>query len=154
MIAAANSYYEGIERGSGDLAAFAPDCHRIENGVALVNNPHAPFDFVSPTGRELPNFGAMGCREQFDTGIWGTDAIASRRFPLVDERTGVVAAFTIYRNHAKSRCAEVRGYGQVCTKGPARVDLDLVELFKVHGGLIHEMESIWTVIPTDQGAGW
>ena len=154
MIAAANSYYTGIEQSRGDVVAFALDCHRIENGVALVNNPAFSFDLVSPSGRKLPNFAAMGCRQQFDTGLWGTDAIAGRRFPLVDEKTGVVAAFTIYRSHAKARCAEVRGYGQVCPASPARADLDLVELFKIRGGQIHEMESIWTVIPTGQGSGW
>jgi hypothetical protein len=154
LIAAADSYYRGVERNRGDVVAFAKDCHRIENGVALVNNPDAPFEFVSPSGRKLPNFGAMGCREQFDTGIWGTDAISHRRFPLVDERTGVVAAFTIYRSHAKGQCATVRGYGQVCSSGAGRFDLDLVEFFKIRGGKIHEMESIWTAIPTDHGPGW
>ncbi len=154
LITAANSYYAGIEQSRGDVVAFAPDCHRIENGVALVNNPAFSFGLVSPSGRKLPNFAAMACRQQFDTGLWGTDAIAGRRFPLVDEKTGVVAAFTIYRSHAKARCANVKGYGQVCPATPSRADLDLVELFKIRGGKIHQMESIWTVIPTGQGSGW
>ncbi len=154
MIAAANSYYAGIEQSRGDVVAFAPDCQRIENGVALVNNPAFSFGLVSPSGRKLPNFAAMSCRQQFNTGLWGTDAIAGRRFPLVDEQTGVVGAFTIYRSHAKARCATVKGYGQVCPATPARADLDLVELFKIRRGQIHEMESIWTVIPTGQGSGW
>ncbi len=154
MIAAANSYYDGIEAGSGQPVAFADDCHRIENGVALVNNPDFDLGFVSPEGRKLPKFTGMGCREQFDTGVWATDAIADRRFPLVDEKTGVVAAFTVYRNHAKSDCAATKDYGKVCSAGPARADLDLVELFKIRGGKIHEMESVWSVQAPGFKSGW
>jgi hypothetical protein len=72
----------------------------------------------------------------------------------VDESTGVVAAFTIYRSNAKSDCAEVKGYGKVCPSVRSHSDLDLVELFKIRGGNIHEMESIWNHIPADAGSGW
>src|SRR6516225_3080883 len=70
MIKVANSYYEGIGVSKGDIAKFADDCHRIENGVALVNNPNYEFGYVSPSGKKLPNFAAMGCREQFNTHLW------------------------------------------------------------------------------------
>lgn len=154
-LAAANSYYEGIKRGSGSIVAFANDCHRIENGVALVNNPDFHFALISPTGRPLPNFAAMGCREQFDTGLWSTDSVANKRFPVVDTRTGVVVAFTRYQAFARSRCAQVKGVGAVCpAQATQPFDLDLVEWFRIKGGKIHEMESVWTVLPQGQGVGW
>jgi hypothetical protein len=155
MIEAANAYYDGIEQGSGGAVPFAEDCHRIENGIALVNNPGFHFDFASPEGRELPNFAAMACREQFNSGIWGTDRVTERRFPLVDEEQGIVVAFTRYNSHAHSRCAEVIGYGQVCpppTGQPA--SLDRAEFFRVGDGRIHEIESVWTVLPPGAGTGW
>ncbi|MBO9581697.1 MAG: hypothetical protein J7498_12455 [Sphingobium sp.] len=155
MLAAADSYYRGIELGTGKVVAFADDCHRIENGVPLVNNPDYHFDVVSPTGRELPNFAAMGCRQQFDTGFWSTDSVADKRFPVVDTERGVVVAFTRYRGHAKGNCANVKGVGAVCPSHPTgRYDLDLVEWFHVRSGKIHEMESVWTVLPQHQGVGW
>jgi hypothetical protein len=155
LIAAANSYYEGVERSSGDIVAFSNDCHRIENGVALVNNSSFSFGFVSPSGRPLPNFAAMGCREQFNTGIWGTDSVTNRRYEVVDENKGIVVAFTQYNSFAKSRCATVKGYGLAC---PAKVlepfALDLVEFFKIRAGKIHEIESVWTVLPPGTKTGW
>jgi hypothetical protein len=155
MIEAANAYYDGVEQGSGGTVPFAEDCHRIENGIALVNNPDFHYDFISAEGKELPNFAAMGCREQFNTGIWGTDTVTSRRFPLVDEERGIVVAFTLYNSYAKSRCAQVIGYGQVCPAAELRpFSLDLVEFFRVGDGRIHEMESVWTVLPPGGAAGW
>jgi hypothetical protein len=155
MIEAANAYYEGVEKGGGDGVPFADDCQRIENGIALVNNPDFHFDFKSPEGRALPNFAAMGCREQFNTGIWGTDSVTARRFPLVDEERGLVVAFTQYNSYAKSRCAEVTGVGRVCPAADLQpFSLDLVEFFRVGDGRIHEMESVWTVLPPGGDTGW
>ena len=39
MINAANSYFEVIEHGNGELAPFAEDCERHENGVQTTHNP-------------------------------------------------------------------------------------------------------------------
>ena len=155
MIEAANAYYDGVEQGSGGSVPFAEDCHRIENGIALVNNPGFHYDFISAEGKELPNFAAMGCREQFNTGIWSTDTVSGRRFPLIDEERGIVVAFTLYNSYAKARCAEVVGYGQVCPAAELQpFSLDLVEFFRVGDGRIHEMESVWTVLPPGGGSGW
>ena len=155
MIAATNAYYEGIEHGTGKIVPFAKDCHRIENGVALVNNPNYNYGFVSPSGRTLPNFAAMGCREQFDTGIWATDTITDRRFPVVDEERGVVAAFTIYNGHAAKRCADTPAYGPVCPGSNFKPNsLDLLELMKIRNGEIHEQESIWERMSAGIKSGW
>lgn len=146
MIAAAASYYRGIDEGSARHVAFSDRCHRIENGVALVNNPSFQFDLVSPAGRELPSFAAMGCREQFDTGLWGADSVSDLRFPLVDEERGIVAVYSVYQPFARAQCAKVRGVGPVCPRTfMENVSLDLLELFRIKRGRIHEMESVWTV---------
>ena len=121
----------------------------------MVNNPGFDYHLVSPQGRKLPNFAAMGCREQFDTGVWNADGISQRRFPLVDEQTGVVAAFTVYESYLKKPCADVVGLGKACPASPTpHFSLDLVELFKIRGGKIHEMESVWTVQPAGFKSGW
>ncbi|MFO1401507.1 MAG: hypothetical protein U1F06_07510 [Steroidobacteraceae bacterium] len=155
MVEAANAYYEGVGQAGGGAVPFADDCHRIENGIALVNNPGFHFGFSSPEGRELPNFAALGCRAQFATGIWSTDAVSARRFPVVDEERGLVVAFTQYDGHARARCAEVAGVGPVCPAGETPpASLDLVEIFRVGDGRIHEMESVWTVLPPGGTTGW
>jgi hypothetical protein len=120
-----------------------------------VNNPDFHFQFSAPEGKALPNFAAMGCREQFNTGIWSSDTVSNRRFPLVDEERGLVVALTQYNSYAKSRCATVVGVGEVCPAGDSPpVSLDLVEIFRVGDGRIHEMESVWTVLPPGAGTGW
>ena len=74
---------------------------------------------------------------------------------MVDRQTGLVAVFSLYHSHSKGGCAQTRRYGRVCAgSGAAAGDLDLVELFRIRGGRIHEMESVWTVIPLGAGAGW
>jgi hypothetical protein len=155
MIKVANSYYEGIGVPKGDITKFADDCHRIENGVALVNNPNYDFGYVSPSGKKLPNFAAMGCREQFNTHLWETDFVDHRRFSVIDEERGLVWVFSSYHGHARKKCADVVGYGPVCA-GPAAGSstLDLVELFKIRNGLIHEMESVWTILPPGVKPAW
>jgi hypothetical protein len=155
MLEAANAYYDGIEQGNGGAVPFADDCQRIENGVALVNNSDFHYDFVSPAGKELPNFAALGCREQFNTGIWSSDTVSDRRFPVIDEEHGLVVAFTQYNAYAKSSCAEVVGVGSVCpAHATAPFSLDLAEVFRVGDGRIHEMESVWTVLPSGGSTGW
>jgi hypothetical protein len=156
MITVANSYYEGIGVAKSDITKFADDCHRIENGVALVNNPNFDYGFTSPSGKKVPNFGAMGCREQFNTHIWETDVVDHRRYSVIDEERGLVWAFSSYHGHAKKKCADVVGFGPVCGGAAAAQSstLDLVELFKIRNGLIHEMESVWTVLPAGVKPAW
>jgi len=150
MRAAADSYYEGIEAGSGEVARFGDGCHRVENGIALVNNPDIDFPpMIAKNGGDLPPFAAMNCRDQFNTNVWSTDLIGDRRYPLIDEEQGIVWAATMYRRFAKGSCVEIRGHGEACAPegqgNPAT--LALVEAFKIRGGRIHEMESVWTVLP-------
>lgn len=155
MIAIANSYYEGIERGTGDITPFADDCNRLENGVPLTNNPSFHFALISRSGRQPPNIAAMGCKEQFDTHFWATDYIDHRRFPVVDEERGLVTAFSTYEAHGTKECAQVVGFGEVCpaNKVPPAT-LDLAETFRIKNGKIHEMESVWTVLPYRTQPGW
>jgi len=150
MISAARSYYEGVERSDGNIVPFADDCQRIENGVALVNNPDFSYPVVSPTGRKLPNFSAMRCREQFNTHFWETDSISDIRVPVIDEERGIVVTFTLYHQYSKKPCADVVDYGPVCPAAKVSpFSLVLVEAFRLRTGEIHEMESVWSVMTTN-----
>ena len=153
MRRAADSYYDGVEQGNGDIVAFSDQCHRIEDGIPLVNNPDVVFPImISQQGRSLPNFAAMNCRDQFNTRVWSTDSISDRRYPLIDEKYGIVFAYTLYHRFSKSSCVDLRDYGRACAPAgqgtPAT--LELLEAFKIRGGKIHEMESIWTVLPDNR----
>jgi hypothetical protein len=148
LINAADLHYEGVERGNGDIVPFSDECVKIENGLQLIKNPNFAFPAASPTGRRLPNFAAMGCRDQFNTHIWDTDSVTDRRYPVVDMERGIVMTFVMYDEYAKARCADVVDYGLVCP--PVAVNpltLVLAEAFKIRNGEIHEVEAVFTALP-------
>jgi len=147
LAASARSYYEAINTGRPDVATFAPDCHRIENGVPTVNDPKGQFPVFSKDGRTLPNFFAMGCREQMNTGVWNTELVDHIEVPVIDAARGVAVATGLFHHQGKSRCANTRGYGVVCQKNPVPMTILLTELFKVRAGQIGEIESVWFILP-------
>jgi hypothetical protein len=147
LIGTADLRYQGVERGNGDIVPFADDCVKIENGLQLIKNPNFNFPAASPSGRKLPNFSAMVCRDQFNTHIWDTDTITDRRYPIVDKERGLVMAFVMYNEYAKARCADVVDYGLVCPPVPVDpLTLVLAETFKIRNGEIHEVEAVFTVL--------
>jgi hypothetical protein len=142
-------HYQGVERGNGDIVPFADDCLKVENGVQLIRNPAFPFPAASPSGRELPNFASFGCRDQFNTHIWDTDAVTDRRYPIVDRERGIVFAFVMYHQYLRAPCANVVDYGTVCP--PAHVEpftLVLAEAFRLSEGEIQGVEAVFTALPT------
>ena len=148
LINAADLHYEGVERGNGDIVPFSDECIKIENGLQLIQNPNFAFPAASPTGRKLPNFAAMGCRDQFNTHIWDTDTITDRRYPIVDRERGIVMTFVMYNEYARARCADVVDYGLVCPPVNVKpLTLVLSEAFKIRDGEIHEVEAVFTVLP-------
>ena len=148
MRAIGQSYYAGIEGGTGEIVAFADDCHRIENGVATTGNPTLHYPLVSPTGRALPEFGQMGCRAQFDARMYAADSITGLRIPVIDETTGNVFAFSQYHTFTKAHCVDVPFYGPACAPpGVPTISLAMLEIHHIKDGLIHEQESVWTILP-------
>jgi hypothetical protein len=145
LIWSADLHYEGIERGNGDIVPFGPNCVKIENGVQLIRNPDFHSPAVSPSGKPVPNYTAMSCRDQFNSHIWDTDRVTDRRYPVVDEERGIVVAFAMYHQYIKGPCANVLDYGTVCP--PVHTEpytLVIAEAFKVRAGKIEEVEAIFT----------
>ena len=60
LVRIANSYFEGLEKATGKLTPFDPQCTRIENGAVTANNPD---------GKGMAKMTLAG--EQFDTGFSG-----------------------------------------------------------------------------------
>jgi hypothetical protein len=148
LIWSADLHYEGVERGNGDIVPFGENCIKVENGVQLIKNPDFQSPGVSPSGRPVPNFTALGCRDQFNTHIWDTDTITARRYPVVDEERGIVVAFGMYNQYVKGPYANVVDYGTVCPKHHTDpYTLVMAEAFKVRAGKIEEVESIFTPLP-------
>jgi hypothetical protein len=154
MVEAANSYYEAILEGDGDLAPFADECQRREHGAISAGD-------VTPAPKEeasgLSVFGRMKCAEQMNTGIWEyiTD-ITDRRILAVDKEKGLVFAFSIFRHDGTPEVIKISNVPGVTerTNDYGAFDLPAAHVFKIRNGKIYEIEAIGFM--TDHGVtnGW
>ena len=88
MVAAANSYFDGIETHDSSIPMATPDCIRLENGIttagARVPVPGQPGKFTVP----------RGCTQHWEK--LRQAGTAARRYPVVDEKTGFVLGMTLF----------------------------------------------------------
>jgi hypothetical protein len=115
MIAAANRYFDAIEKGSSDGVPFSDDCMRRDNGVRTSDKPDAPaLDPAQPGFRPF----ALGCGPLIDSGFYSyVGKIRERRFVAEPER-GLLAAFHMIDNPGVRRSFEAAGVGTVDYPGP------------------------------------
>jgi len=142
LVAAANAYFDAIERDAPAAVEFAPDCDRIENGVATTRNPAV--------------LGGMGVAEQLERKVFAyIGAMRGRRFPIVDVERGAVLAIVFL---------DVPGTVTHLELGGRRVELPahmraprstlLFELFLVESGRIHAIEAFMHNLPYGASSGW
>ncbi len=136
----ANSYYEAIVQDHGDVAPFADDCQRRENGGISAG------DFAGEAEEDdFSIFRRMKCGEQLSTGVMSyiTD-ITDRRVFAVDEEKGLVFAFSIFRHSGEPEVMEIKGVPGVTERanewGP--FELPAAHIFKIRNGKINEIEAI------------
>lgn len=91
MINAADSYFEAIEHNRGDIAPFADDCERHENGGQTTNNKTPipwPVDLGSPeANRCMALIGTLTCETQIDSQVLSfITRLWPRRLAVVDEQ--------------------------------------------------------------------
>lgn len=130
LIAKANLYFEAIEQGNGQVAPFAPDCERFENGMKT-------------TPKE-------GCSAQLDTHIFDyIQKIAPRRFLVVDEERQVVFGFFMFNHPGDITWVNSPGEGRhempAAAKRPFNVDV--AEAFRIKDGKIRKVEALMTSLP-------
>lgn len=150
MVATANSYFDSIQRNDGKLKyPFTATCDRLENGVYTTNNP----GLVRMGDIDI---GAMGCKEQFETGAYGVvTRIHDRRFPIVDEERGVVFAFGVF-DHAGVLPELIMPDGRKIPTGmfSKPSSILIAEAFKIEGDLIDQVEAVGTSVPYHMKTGW
>ena len=116
MVAAAQSYFNGIEHHDSSLVLGQKGCVRIENGV-MTGGPiseSAAFPVKGDCGERMENFKAT------------IAAVDHRRFPVIDEEAGVVLGMVVFNRPPGAK----RGDG---TPFPRNL---LTELFVVENGRI------------------
>ena len=134
MLAAANSYFEGLTRHDSALVRQNPGCVRIENGMLTA-------------GPALPGAHPMtaDCHDKLET-MTQISEVAFRRFPLVDEEAGVVLGMGLFH----------RPPGAVNRAGKPWLRNLLTEYFAVRGGRISGIFAVMYYMPPDAPdmTGW
>jgi hypothetical protein len=148
MLAIADSYFEAIEQDDGDLAPFAEDCARHENGMQTTTQkaPEAtPLDNASAAQQTaFAKIGRLGCRAGLNSHVLQyITMIRPRHLLIVDEQKGIVFGFPRFAHRGDVREMKIAGVPGVDAMplafGP--IDLQAAEMFKITDGQIHEIEA-------------
>jgi len=157
LVKTANMYFSGMQKndGKGDYP-FADDCNRIENGSLSTNQPVAQ-------GKQRPDpktatgySGNWSCMEQFKSGlIHFVTRIHDRRYVAVDPERGLVFSFCFFDHSAGDTRDFETPDGRKVTAGPQQPwTWQIVELFQLRKGQIHQIEAIMERSPYGMNAGW
>jgi hypothetical protein len=139
----ANSYYEAIVQDNGDVAPFADECQRRENGGISANDQSQTPEEASKD--DFSTFRKMKCGEQLSTGVMSyiTD-ITDRRILAIDEEKGLAFAFSIFRHSGEPKVMKIIGVPGISERpnewGP--FELPAAHIFKIRNGKIYEIEAI------------
>jgi hypothetical protein len=146
LIRAADSYYEAIEQGDGNIVPVIDECVRRENGALTALTP------------EPTNWGSnLSVAASIHLGCWTHVRVVRRRYPLVDEERGLAWAINMFENPGNVAALNLRGIGPtplpVGRLQPSA--LPVAELFKVIDGKIHRIETVLGPrVPYGMPSGW
>jgi hypothetical protein len=163
MFRIADSYFDSIEQSNGDLAPYADDCVRHENGMQTTSNTTprpTPLDAATAGPAANPGFaklGALGCHDAMNTHVLSyITKIRPRRLIIVDEERGLVFGFPMFVHRGNVRQIKIVGVPGVDTIpmnfGP--IDLQAAEIFAIRNGKIHEIEAMGYLLPYNAKTGW
>lgn len=150
LVAVANSYFESLQNNDGKKQyPFTDDCDRLENGVYTTNNP----GLVRMGDIDI---GAMGCRQQFETGLYGVvTRIHHRRFLVIDEERQQVFALGVFDHGGTIRELTTPSGQKVSTGMFSKPSSILItEGFKIRGRLIQQVEAVGASVPYHMHPGW
>ncbi len=159
MLAAAFAYFDAIEQDDGDIAPFADDCVRRENGMQTTSQKRpetTPLDNAS-AGAALAKMGQLGCRDGLNThGLQYITEIRPRHLTIIDEQKGLVLGFPRFVHRGDVRYEKIVGVpgveGMPMSFGP--MDLQASEMFKIRKGRIHEIEATGFLNAYMAPTGW
>ena len=161
MVRIALSYFDSIEQSNGNVAPFADDCERHENGMqttSIKTSQPSPLDSSDVAGNQaFAKIGALGCRDGMNTHAFSyITRIQPRRPLIVDEEMGLVFTFPMFNHRGKVQSIKIVGVPGVDTIAMpfAPFNLEAGEIFKIRRGQIHEIEAAGFTLPYNSRTGW
>lgn len=138
LVAAADAYFDAVEKCDATGAPIAERCDRIENGLRTTNNPAGGLPFNCREGMQI--FGYI-------------ERVRDRRYPLVDEARGLVWSFASLEV-PKGSVLRLVVDGKQIERPQAERSIFLSELFKVADGEIVAIDVVVRNMPKSAGFGW
>jgi hypothetical protein len=133
LIAAADSYWAGLQESDGSIPRFSYRCERFDNGKKLTNNLSI---LLSPEATVLTCAGSLNLTR-------GARPVArNRRFPVLDVDLGIVASFVLVDFHPNPQ------------NGLPGMAYYALGLFKIVDGSIRSLDEISTKLPLGTAAIW
>lgn len=147
LISIADGYFDTLQLNDGTLfTEFHDDCNRIENGLRTTNNAEA-----------FPGYdiAALGCADQFRTGQFiYDDRLRERRFPLVDEKKGLVLGGGFIDHSGRQVDVTWTNGKKVTSPFTYPHSYVLLELFKIDDGKIRDIEAVFANVPYSMASPW
>jgi hypothetical protein len=147
MRAIADGYFSTLQLNDGVLfTQFDDNCNRVENGLATTHNPDL---------QKIIPVSGLGCAQQFKLGNYRYDTrVRDRRFFLVDEERGLVMTAGLIDHSGTLENFQLTDGTPI--KSPMRTPstLCLLELFKIRGGKIQQIEAVFIGVPYDMPSPW
>lgn len=133
LIAAADSYWTGLQESDGSIPRFSYRCERFDNGKKLTNNLSI---LLSPEATVLT------CASSLNLTRGARPVARNRRFPVLDVDLGIVASFAL---------VDFQPNPQNGLPGMAYYALGL---FKIVDGSIRSLDEISTKLPLGTPPIW
>jgi hypothetical protein len=155
MFVIANAYYDALVLGDGELAPFANDCGRRENGMhtAGVGRPaDAPPPPAGFGGTPDDCAGQLTARAMTYIG-----SIDLRRIWIADDEKGLVFAYSMFRHPMEQKTITILNTDGSTSERPMNFnpfDLEAAHIFKISGGKIHEIEAMGFTLSLHSKNGW
>jgi hypothetical protein len=155
MLVIANAYYDALVLGDGQLAPFADDCGRRENGMHTAGVGR-PADAPPPPAGfgDTPSDCAGQLTARAMTYIGSIDL---RRIWIADEEKGLVFAYSMFRHPMDEKTITILNKDGTTSERPMNFnpfDLEAAHIFKISGGKIHEIEAMGFTLPLHSKNGW
>jgi hypothetical protein len=150
-----NSYYDALTQNNGELAPFADDCGRRENGMHTAGVGR-PADAPPPPA----GFGGTptDCAGQLTSRAMSyINSIDLRRISIADEEHGLVFGLTMFRHPMTEKTITILNKDGSTSERPMNFnpfDLEAAHIFKIYGGKIHEIEAMGFTLLLYSKNGW
>ncbi len=150
-----NAYYDALTQNDGELAPFADDCGRRENGMHTAGAGR-PADAPPPPA----GFGdtPSDCAGQLTSRAMSyITSIDLRRVSIADEERGLVFGLSMFRHPMEQKTITILKKDGTTSERPMNFnpfDLEAAHIFKISGGKIHEIEAMGFMLPLYSKNGW